>query len=55
MSGIWPGDIKCVAMLTFDVDGISSWIRRNPDYGNLPSLMSTVSYTHLTLPTSDLV
>ena len=44
MSGIWPGNIKCVAMLTFDVDGMSSWIRRNPDYGNLPSLMSMAEY-----------
>ena len=36
MSGIWPGETQCVAMLTFDVDGVSSWIRRDPDYANLP-------------------
>ena len=30
MAGIWPGDTKCVAMLTFDVDGVSSWLNRNP-------------------------
>ena len=44
MSGIWPGDIQCVAMLTFDVDGVSSWLRRNPEFGNLPSLMSMAEY-----------
>lgn len=44
MSGIWPGDIQCVAMLTFDVDGVSSWLRRDPNYGSLPSLMSMAEY-----------
>lgn len=44
MSGIWPGDIQCVAMLTFDVDGVSSWLRRNPDFAKLPSLMSMAEY-----------
>ena len=37
MSGIWPGDTQCVAMLTFDVDGVSSWLRRDPNFANLPS------------------
>ena len=44
MSGIWPGDIQCVAMLTFDVDGVSSWLRRDPKFGDLPSLMSMAEY-----------
>ena len=44
MSGIWPGDLQCVAMLTFDVDGVSSWLRRNPDFAKLPSLMSMAEY-----------
>ena len=44
MSGIWSGDTQCVAMLTFDVDGITSWLRRNPDFINLPSLMSMAEY-----------
>ena len=44
MSGIWPGDLQCVAMLTFDVDGVSSWLRRDPDYARLPSLMSMAEY-----------
>ncbi len=44
MSGIWPGDIQCVAMLSFDVDGVSSWLRRNPDFARMPSLMSMAEY-----------
>ena len=44
MSGIWPGNIQCVAMLTFDVDGVSSWLRRNPDFAKLPSLLSMAEY-----------
>ena len=44
MSGIWPGDTQCVAMLTFDVDGVSSWLNRNPEFKNHPSLMSMAEY-----------
>ena len=44
MSGIWPGEIKCVAMLTFDLDGVSSWLRRDATYSNFPSLMSMAEY-----------
>ena len=44
MSGIWPGNTQCVAMLTFDVDGVSSWIRRDAAFANLPSLMSMAEY-----------
>lgn len=44
MAGIWPGDIRCVAMLTFDVDGASSWLRRNPEFARHPSLMSMAEY-----------
>jgi len=44
MSGIWPGDTQCVVMLGFDVDGVSSWLNRNPDYKKLPSLMSMAEY-----------
>ncbi|MBI4234533.1 MAG: polysaccharide deacetylase [Chloroflexi bacterium] len=31
-------------MLTFDVDGRSSWIRRNPEFVHYPSLMSMGEY-----------
>ena len=44
MTGIWPGDTRCVAMLSFDVAGVSSWLRRNPDFARLPSLMSMAEY-----------
>ena len=44
MSGIWPGETKCVAMLTFDLDGVSSWLRRDATYSNFPSLMSMAEY-----------
>ena len=44
MSGIWPGNTQCVAMLTFDVDGVSSWLNRDPDFINHPSLMSMAEY-----------
>ncbi len=44
MSGIWPGNTQCVVMLTFDVDGVSSWLNRNPDFKNHPSLMSMAEY-----------
>ena len=44
MSGIWPGETQCVVLLGFDVDGVSSWLNRNPDYKKLPSLMSMAEY-----------
>ena len=44
MSGIWPGDLRCVAMLTFDVDGVSGAINQNPDTARLPSFMSMREY-----------
>ena len=44
MSGIWPGDTRCVVMLGFDIDGVSSAINRDPDSANLPSLMSMREY-----------
>ncbi len=44
MSGIWPSGVQCAAMLTFDVDGVSSWIRRDAGFARLPSLMSMAEY-----------
>ena len=40
MSGIWPGETQCVVLLGFDVDGVSSWLNRDPSYAYHPSLMS---------------
>ncbi len=44
MSGIWHGDLRCVATLSFDVDGVSGAINQNPDSARLPSLMSAREY-----------
>jgi len=44
MSGIWPGDTRCVVMLGFDVDGVSGAINRNPNAAKFPSLMSMREY-----------
>ena len=44
MAGIWPGSIQCVVSIGFDVDGVSSWIRRNPEYARWPSMMSMAEY-----------
>ena len=44
MSGIWPGDLRCVVILSFDVDGVSGAVNRNPDAARLPSLMSMREY-----------
>jgi peptidoglycan/xylan/chitin deacetylase (PgdA/CDA1 family) len=44
MSGIWPEAIQCVAMLTFDLDGVSSWLRRDANFKTRPSLMSMAEY-----------
>ena len=44
MSGIWPGDTQCIVLLGFDVDGISSWLNRDPSFKDHPSLMSMAEY-----------
>ena len=41
---IWPDNIHCVAIITFDVDGVSSWLRRNAEFANYPSLLSMAEY-----------
>ena len=44
MSGIWPNELRCVVMLSFDVDGVSGAINQNPDSARLPSFMSMREY-----------
>ena len=44
MTGIWPGDTRCMVMLGFDIDGVSSAINRDPASAHLPSLMSAREY-----------
>ena len=40
MSGIWPGSTKCAVFLTFDLDGISALLNRDPELINRPSMVS---------------
>ena len=44
MSGIWPGNTKCVVMLTFDVDGVSPILNRDPAMANRPSVLSRAEF-----------
>ena len=44
MSGIWPGDTQCTVFLTFDIDGVTSWVRRNAALWNRPSALSLAEY-----------
>jgi peptidoglycan/xylan/chitin deacetylase (PgdA/CDA1 family) len=44
MTDPWPNDTRCVVVLSFDIDGVSSAINRNPATKNLPSLMSMREY-----------
>ena len=40
MTGIWPGKTKCVVMLSFDFDGTSPTLNRNPEAANRPTVLS---------------
>ena len=44
MSGIWPDDVRCAVMLTFDIDGVSGAINVEPDSARHPGLMSLREY-----------
>ena len=44
MAGIWPGSTQCGVLISFDVDGVSALIRRNPDFARYPSMMSMAEY-----------
>ncbi|MFQ5860690.1 MAG: polysaccharide deacetylase [Dehalococcoidia bacterium] len=44
MAGIWPGETRCVVLLTFDVDGTSGWLHRNPELARYPSLLSMAEF-----------
>ena len=49
-----PGDTRCVAVLSFDVDGVSGAINRNPDTARYPSTMSMREYGGQDLVAGDL-
>ena len=55
MSGIWPGDVRCVVMLTFDIDGVSGAINVAPESAGYPGLMSLREYGPSYLSNSELI
>ncbi len=40
----WPKGVRCAVMITFDVDGETLWISRNPDNWNRPGNLAQGSY-----------
>ena len=44
ITGIWPGDTRCVAMLTFDIDGVTEFVSQDPQLAQHPSLMSMAEF-----------
>ena len=44
MSGIWPGSTRCVVMLTFDFDGPSPFLNRDPGVAKQPSVLSRAEF-----------
>ncbi len=44
MSGLWPGDTRCVAVLGFDIDGQAGAIYGNPETAARPGTMSMREY-----------
>lgn len=40
MNSIWDGNTRCVVTLTFDIDGPSAFLRRNPEISDHPSAIS---------------
>ena len=44
MTGIWPGDTRCVVMLTFDLDGVSALLYGDPSAAQRPAEMSSAEF-----------
>ena len=44
MNDPWPDNIRCIVVLTFDIDGVSGAINMNPNSVNFPGLMSLREY-----------
>ena len=44
MNSKLPSNIKCIVVLTFDIDGVSGAINMNPNSVNFPGLMSLREY-----------
>ena len=44
MTGVWPGKTQCVVMLTFDLDGVSAILNRDPGAATRPSVLSRAEF-----------
>ena len=44
MTGIWPGSTRCTVLLSFDLDGVSGLLRRDPEAIHRPSLLSSAEF-----------
>ncbi len=44
MAGIWPDDIRCVVLLTFDLDGVSAILNRTPEAAKRPAVLSRAEF-----------
>ncbi len=44
MVGIWPDDIRCVVLLTFDLDGVSAILNRTPEAAKRPAVLSRAEF-----------
>ena len=44
MSGIWPQSTKCVVMLSFDLDGTSALLYRDPEAVHRPTALSRAEF-----------
>ena len=44
MSGIWPQSTKCVVMLSFDLDGASALLYRDPEAVHRPTALSRAEF-----------
>lgn len=40
----WPDGVRCPVTLTVDVDGMSVWLNRGPEFARLPALVSMAEY-----------
>ena len=44
MTKMWPGNSRCVVMLTFDLDGVSALLNRDPSAAKRPSELSKAEF-----------
>ena len=44
MAATWPGDIRCVVDLSFDLEGRTPWVQRDPEFLKVPGILSMGDY-----------